>query len=274
MSLLDPVSHALATVVATAHHAVTALGADPDAGATWVVCVAVVVVVVRLAMLPLVVHGVRSAHAAARARPELQRLAKRYRGKTDAASLQAYAEERRRIGAEHGTSRLGCLPLLLQIPIWISLYHLIRDLADGTPVGAMDGDLVTSLGSAAIVGVRLADRGYLGHGAGHLAVVAGLAAVAAALSFLTQRYLVQPNTFVADLPEAMGRAQQVMPVVSAVGLLVAGAVVPLALVTYWVCSNVWTAGQSAVVYRWFPTPGTPAALRAARGGGAATTRPA
>lgn len=43
-------------------------------------------------------------------------LAKRYRGRTDTASLHKYAEERRRVGAEYGTSRLGCLPVLLGCP--------------------------------------------------------------------------------------------------------------------------------------------------------------
>ena len=32
-------------------------------------------------------------------------------------------------------------------------------------------------------------------------------------------------------------------------------VVPVALLVYWVCSSAWTLGQSAVVARWFPTPG-------------------
>ncbi|GAA1773771.1 hypothetical protein GCM10009795_019830 [Nocardioides hankookensis] len=72
MSVLDPLSHALATVIAAAHTGLTALGADPTGGATWVLCVAAVVVVVRLALLPVTVHGVRQAHAAARARPQLQ----------------------------------------------------------------------------------------------------------------------------------------------------------------------------------------------------------
>lgn len=264
MSVLDPVSHALAAVTATAHHALTALGAAPDAGPTWLLSIAAVVVVVRLALLPLAVHGVRSAHAAARARPQLRELARRYRGRTDAAALRAYAEDRRRIGAEHGTSRLGCLPLLLQLPVWLALYHLLSDLASGTPVGAVDGGLVASLGSATLVGVQLADRGYLGGGPAHLAVVAGLAGAAALLSYVTQRLLVAPNTLVDDLPEAMGRAQQLMPALSAVGLLAAGAVVPVALLAYWVCNGLWTLGQSAVVYRWFPTPGTPAAARSRR----------
>ena len=74
----------------------------------------------------------------------------------------------------------------------------------------------------------------------HLAVVAGMALVAATLAYVTQRYLVAPNTVTDGLPEAMARAQQLMPALSAVGLLVAGGVVPVALLAYWVCNSMWT----------------------------------
>lgn len=97
----------------------------------------------------------------------------------------------------------------------------------------------------------------------HLAVVAGLAMTAAALSFVTQKYLVAPTTSIGDLPEAVAKTYQVMPALSALGLLVAGGVVPVALIVYWVCNSTWTLGQSAVIWRWFPTPGSHAALRAA-----------
>ena len=60
MSLLDPLSHALAAVVVT----------------------------VRVALLPVVVHGARLAHASARARPHLQELAKGYRKQTDPESAE------------------------------------------------------------------------------------------------------------------------------------------------------------------------------------------
>lgn len=106
-------------------------------------------------------------------------------------------------------------------------------------MGAVGGDLVSSLGSAAIVSVQLADRGYLGNGPAHLAVVA-------------------------DLPEAVRRVQQLRPAVSAVGLLMAGAIVLVALLTSWVCATLWTAGWSAVVYRWFPSVDSPAAARSRR----------
>lgn len=263
MSLLDPFTHALAALVAAAHAGLTSLGADPASGTTWLLAIGAVVVAVRVALLPLVVHGVRLAHASAEARPQLRDLARRYEGRRDPESLRRYVDERRRITAEHGVPRLGCLPLLVQLPVWLSLYHLLADVAGGTAVGAMTPELVASLGAAALLGVPLAERGYLGGGVVHLAVVAGMALTAAAIAFVTQRYLVAPNTSVEGLPEAAAHVQHLMPGISALGMLVAGGVVPLALLAYWVCSSAWTMGQTAVITRWFPTPGTPAARWAA-----------
>ena len=219
MSVLDPISHVLAAVLASAHTGLVSLGADPGSGTTWVLCVAVLVVVVRAALLPLVVHGVRRSHAAARARPRLSDL----------------------------------LPLI-QLPILLALYHLLSDVATGVAVGAVTPHLVASLGAATLLGLPLAERGYLGVGWSHLAVVGGLAVVAALLSYATQRFLVAPNTVLGDVPDAIARIHQMLPALSAAGLLVAGGAVPVALLVYWVCNSIWTLGQSAVIRRWFPAP--------------------
>jgi YidC/Oxa1 family membrane protein insertase len=101
MSVLDPFSHALAAVIAATHAGLAAVGANPVSSTTWVLCIVAVVVLVRLALLPLAIHGVRQAHAAARARPQLRELTQRYRNRKDSDSLRAYTEGRRRIAAEH-----------------------------------------------------------------------------------------------------------------------------------------------------------------------------
>ena len=219
MSVLDPISHVLAAVLAMAHTGLVSLGADPGSGTTWVLCVAVLVVVVRAALLPLVAHGVRRAHAAAMARPQLSDL----------------------------------LPLI-QLPILLALYHLLSDVAAGVAVGAVTPHLVASLGAATLLGLPLAERGYLGAGWSQLAVVGGLAVVAALLSYATQRFLVAPSVVLGDVPDAITRIHQMLPALSAAGLLVAGGVVPVTLLVYWVCNSIWTLGQSAVIRRWFPTP--------------------
>ena len=260
MSVLTPMSHALAAIVAAAHAGLTSLGADPASGVTWLLCIAAVVAIVRLALLPLAVHGVRLAHASARARPQLRELTERHRSQP--IGLRELAEERRRISAENHLPRGGALPLLVQVPIWLALYHLMTAVAAGTAVGALGSGLVASLGAATLLGVPLAERGYLGGGLTHLAVVAGLAASAATLSYVTQRYLVAPAAVLDSVPDAVSRVQQMVPMISAVGLVVAGGVVPVALLVYWVCNGVWSLAQSAVIWRWFPTPGSPAATRA------------
>jgi YidC/Oxa1 family membrane protein insertase len=262
MSVLDPITHALAAVLAAAHAGLTELGANPASGTTWLLSIAAIVVVVRLALLPIAAHGVRQARAAARARPQLQKLAEQYKNKKDPDSLRQHMTERRRISAEHGVSPLGCLPLLAQLPIWFALYRLISDSAGGHAVGAMSVALVTSLTGANVLGVRLAERGYLGAGLSHLAVVAGFALTAAALSYLTQKYFVLPNTVTEAMPDAMVQVQHLMPALAALGLVVAAGVAPVGLLAYWVCNSLWTLVQSAVIWRWFPTPGSPASMRA------------
>ena len=124
MSVLDPISHVLAAVLAKAHTGLVSLGADPGSGTTWVLCVAVLVVIVRAALLPLVAHGVRQAHAAARARPQLTDL----------------------------------LPVLIQLPVLVALYHLLSNVAAGVAVGAVTPHLVASLGAATLLGLPLAER--------------------------------------------------------------------------------------------------------------------
>ncbi|WP_232678776.1 membrane protein insertase YidC [Nocardioides sp. R-C-SC26] len=261
MSVLDPLSHALAAIVAGTHSGLTGLGVDPSSGLAWCLSIAAVVVLVRAALVPLTIHTVRNAHAASRARPQLRALAEKYRGRTDQEAIAAQLAARREISAEHGMSRLGCLPLLIQIPIWIALFHLLRDAAAGRTVGLLDAGQVDALSQARFAGVGLTDHGYLGDGATHLVVVLGLAATTAVAGYITQRYLVFPNVSTADLPEAIAQAQRLMPVMSAAGILLAGHVVPLALVFYWFCGALWTMAQSFVIWRWFPTPGSPAAER-------------
>ena len=58
MSPIAPLKHALAAVLATTHDALTTLGAPPDSALTWVLGIASLVVLVRLVLLPFVIHGV------------------------------------------------------------------------------------------------------------------------------------------------------------------------------------------------------------------------
>lgn len=262
--LFLPFTHLVSAGLAGAHHTLTAAGLDPHGGLTWALAIAGLVVAVRLALLPLVVHGVRLGRTSAAARPALAELRGRYADRTDLESLRALRAEQRRIQGEHGVPALGCLPLLLQLPILFALYRVLSDVAGGHTVGAMDAALVASAGSASLLGVHLAER-LGGASPGHLALIAATATVAALLAYVTQRCFALPNTVLDGLPEQVADVQRLMPTVSALGVLLAAGAVPFGLLVYWVASNAWALGQQAVITAWFPTPGSAAhAARAAR----------
>lgn len=190
----------------------------------------------------------------------MAQLRAKYAGKRDPASLRAMAAEQRRIQSEHGMSALGCLPLLLQLPILFALYRVLSDVAGGLSVGAMDAALVASAGSASLFGVRLAERigpDWLAN-PGEVAVIGGIALVAAALAYATQRWLVLPNTILTGLPETFVDAHKLMPIANGAGVLLAAAVVPAGLLLYWLVANVLTLAQQAVITTRFPTPHTAA----------------
>lgn len=266
-SLLDALNHLIAAVLAGAHALLTGLGLPAAGSLTWILAIAVLVLTVRIALLPLVGHGVRLTHAGARARPHLRELQQQYAGRTDPDSIRELFAARRAVNAEHGVSRLGCLPLLLQLPILFALYGVLRAVAQGQPVGAMDAALVASASSASILGVGLTQRwgDAVGHSVGHALVVLALAALAAGLSYVTQRYAAAPNQVLDGLPEAFAQAQGIMPALSAAGILIGAAAVPLGLLVYWVANNAFTLVQQGAITRYAPTPGSPAyAAHAAR----------
>jgi YidC/Oxa1 family membrane protein insertase len=263
--LLSPVTHALAGVLAGAHSVAGALSLPEGSGLSWLAAIALLVLVVRSLMVPLVVRGVRDAHSRARARPQLLALRQRYAGRRDAASLERFRAEQREVHAEHRVSGWGLAPALLQLPLLLALYHVVQDVSSGHPLGALDAGLVASATSASLLGVHLSSRlGTMVSATPSAALALGLVAVLSAfLSYATQHWFTGPMSAYAGQSEPMAAVQRVLPVLSAVGVLVSACFVPAGLVVYWCLSNLWTFAQQAVVWRFAPTPGSLAALRRA-----------
>lgn len=261
--LLSPLTSLVAATLAGTHTVAEALGLSAGSAGAWLLAIVLLVAAVRTAMIPLTLHGVRSAHARARATPALRALHQRHAGARDLESLQRLRQDQRRIHAEHGVSSWSVAPMLLQLPLFYALYRVISDLTAGQAVGALDAGLVASASAASVVGLGLSSRvgPMLGEGLGSALTLMGLAVIAAGLSFATQRWFSLPMTDLSEQPAAMVTMQQVMPWLSAVGVLVAAWFVPAGLLVYWVANNAWTFVQQGLVWRFAPTPGSPAALR-------------
>ena len=235
--VLSPLTNGLAGVLATSHHLTSSIGLT--GGFAWVAALVLLVVALRTALLPLAIRSFRHAIAMSKAAPDLRRLQEQFSGKNDLESLQALANERRELLARHGAAGLGLTPIMLQLPLLWSMYHLVTTLAAGRPLGLLDAGLVASASGAALLGVQVSTRLL----AAPLLVtwpVLLLAVVAAAGSYAATRWgsVTRPEGFMAWLPA-----------VSAVGVLVTTCFVPASVVLYWALTNAWTAGQQFVLRR-------------------------
>lgn len=83
-------------------------------------------ILIKTLLLPLTVKAVRSTSAMQEIQPKLKELQKKY-GK----DRQRLSQETMKLYQEHGINpAAGCLPLLLQMPIFFGLYFAIRSLSE------------------------------------------------------------------------------------------------------------------------------------------------
>ncbi len=103
-------------------------------GHDMVLSIAVFTILVRLLTLPLTIQQQRSTRAMQKLQPELKKLQEKY--KNDREKL---AQEQMAMYREYGINPLGgCLPLLIQFPIFIALYSAINMALAATPTQMLD----------------------------------------------------------------------------------------------------------------------------------------
>ncbi len=118
-------------------------------GHNFVIAISVLTVVLRLITLPLSISQARSTRRTTALQPLMAELQKKYAG-----NREKLAQEQQRLYKEAGANPLsGCLPTLIQFPIWIGLYQTITSVLADTPVElmSMGKNIYTSVTSFAHV---------------------------------------------------------------------------------------------------------------------------
>ncbi len=269
-ALMTPGRTAISWVLLHAVRLLGLVGLEPTQGATWFAAVALLVIVVRLALIPLFLHQIRTARATAAMAPAMRALQARYRGRTDPQSRRRMAEESAALRREHGAGLLGCLPMLLQAPVFYALFQVLRAVSRDHEVGLLGQELVDQANSATFLGAHLADTVLTARsGAGQ--VVAALVVLGAAVATLvTQRRQQRLNTPVVGLGDPGGPGDATAAItrrlvyLGPATLLLSGLWLPLGVLTYWLVSNLWALAQQLVVIRYLPSPGTTAHERYTR----------
>jgi YidC/Oxa1 family membrane protein insertase len=93
-----------------------------DVVPSYGVAIILLTVLVRLVLIPLTLKQTRSMHAMQRIQPQIKELQRKHKG-----NRQKLNEEMMKLYKEHQVNPLGgCLPLLLQLPVFIALFSVLR----------------------------------------------------------------------------------------------------------------------------------------------------
>ncbi|MEY9838145.1 YidC/Oxa1 family membrane protein insertase [Streptacidiphilus sp. EB103A] len=211
----------LVTGLASAVHPL--LGVSATAAA-----IVVFTLLVRLALHPLSRARVRGERTRTRLAPQLAELNRRHKGKPEAlraAQAELYRTE--------GVSPLaGCLPMLLQWPVFSVMYRLFTLRSLGGHANA----LLTRTLAGVPLGAHLQSAGP-----GHLPVFLTLYALLAALGYLGWRRARRTMD-----PATPGAA--ILPYLS-FGTVVFAVIVPLAAGLYLLTTTAWTMAENAHLER-------------------------
>lgn len=95
---------------------------DPGSGITWAISIMFLTFTVRLVLVKPMVNTMRSQRKMQDMAPRMQEIRDKY--KNDQAKMM---EETRKLQKEVGVNPIaGCLPMLVQIPVFIGLFHVLR----------------------------------------------------------------------------------------------------------------------------------------------------
>jgi YidC/Oxa1 family membrane protein insertase len=264
MDLLYPVKWVIELILVAFHSLFTFVGMDPADGFTWVLAITGLVLVVRAALIPLFVKQIKSQRGMVLLQPELQKLQKKYKGKTDRDSREAFAKEQMALYKKTGSNPLSsCLPLLAQMPIFISLFFTLNDAQHNKQgVGLLSQELATLFANSEIFGAPLSATFFVpGENADNPLVVQIIAGVMIVLmtasQFITQKQIISKNQTPANLQNSQYmQTQKLMLWLFPFMFAISGVSFPLGVMTYWLVSNFWTMGQQFVVIKNMPTPGS------------------
>ena len=89
----------------------------------------VLTILIYMCMLPLTVRTQKFSKLQQRMQPETKAIQEKYKGKRDQQSQMAMNEEMQELYAKYGISPTGsCLPMLLQLPVFLALYRMIYNV--------------------------------------------------------------------------------------------------------------------------------------------------
>ncbi|WP_436772096.1 membrane protein insertase YidC [Yinghuangia sp. YIM S09857] len=261
MGLLNPLYDAVSWIILQFHKLFSPLFGK-DSGWAWGLSIVCLVVLIRICLIPLFVKQIRATRNMQILQPKIKEIQKRYKD-----DKERQSQEMMKLYKETGTNPLSsCLPILVQMPFFFALFHVLNRVSGGRTVGVLNQADVDSAKQAHIFGAPLAAK--FTDSASKIAnldadlttvriVTVVMILLMSASQFITQRQLMVKNTDPAAMAaNPFAQQQKILMYVFPIMFAVFGVNFPVGVLLYWLTTNVWTMGQQLYVIQRNPTPGS------------------
>jgi YidC/Oxa1 family membrane protein insertase len=242
-------------------HALFSTFLDPDGGITWALSIVFLVVTIRIVLFRFFIKQVKSQRAMQEIQPEIAKLKKQY-----GSDRQGFSQAVMALQKERGVNPLaGCLPIVPQIPVFISLLHVLRRLAPGKPgLYSWDDQLTHSASVARLFGAPIsASFNMSGNKATELLKISSytnirivafiLIIIMCVTTYTTQRQIMRRS---GPVEGQAAMVQKFMLYGMPLSLFVSGFLFPIGVLLYWFTNNLWTLGQQFYILKKLPPPGS------------------
>lgn len=275
-TLLAPLEWVVAWLMVGFHTIFSAIGLPPEAGFTWALSIVGLVIVIRIVLIPLFVKQIHASRRMQLIQPEMQKIQKKYKGKTDPESRQAMTQETMGLYKRTGTNPFSsCLPVLLQSPVFFALFRMLYALpqiAAGTkpPIGPMTPELATQANASTIFGAPLsatfqhtlqivnAVSEKIPSTPNTKLVCVVMILLMSSSQFISMRQLMMKNMPASALDNPFAKQQKILMYLMPLMFVFSGVTFPIGVLLYWLTTNLWSMGQQFYTIRRMPAPGSPA----------------
>jgi YidC/Oxa1 family membrane protein insertase len=257
IGFLDPLYRAVAWILYTIHSGLEHLSTSSW---TWGLSIVLLTVCMRLLLFPLFMKQIKSQREMQLLQPKIAELKKKFPD-----DRQAQSQAQMALFKEHGVNPLaGCLPLLIQMPIFFALFGVLHKFVQNKGGGyskhyGLSEHTVQQVATSKIFGVPIAasfnsSKQLLAN----LNVTAGtvktvtvvMILLMMASSFLTSRQmLARSKKSGQQLDGAQATTQKIMVYGMPLFFGIIGVNFQMGVLLYWLTTNVWTFGQQYFVIK-------------------------
>lgn len=232
-------------------------------GGSWGLAIVGLTVLIRAVLVPLTFKQLKSMQEMQRLAPQINVLKEKYK-----ADKQRQQQELMKFYQENKINPLAsCLPLVMQLPVFVSLFYMLRtDLKKHicgnqlvSHYNALNHSAIASVGHLSSKYIEKTSCQSVAHGSAKFLFLPDITnkATGVALVVLIVLYvgsqLASTLIATATADPNQRRLMLLLPVVFVVILYR----YPAGLLVYWITTNMWTIGQQYLIRRHMPPPPRP-----------------